>query len=267
MNYWVIIIITACVCAICLRMIILYYKNRLLIPRKIIQTGKSPAKSDSRLHKAAETWKKLNPEYTYEFFNDKQCASFIKKHFHTRTLEAFHTLKPGAFKADLFRYCYLYIHGGVYCDMDTEPYKPLRDIIPSNAHFVASSEREIWVKVPAIYQAFIACEPKLPFLLNAIERITINAKTRFYPVPFRSNDWNQILSITGPVLLSNAMNGTHKKGWHKIHDKNIYLLELLNGYDIINPTDNEPCICSKVAPVVSPISYGQMYADRDVYIM
>lgn len=39
-------------------------------------------------------------------------------HFPSEVLEAFDILIPGAFKADLFRYCVLFIYGGVYADVD-----------------------------------------------------------------------------------------------------------------------------------------------------
>ena len=33
------------------------------------------------------------------------CRDFIQKHFNMETLWAFDKLKPGAYKADLWRYC------------------------------------------------------------------------------------------------------------------------------------------------------------------
>lgn len=39
-------------------------------------------------------------------------------HFPAEVKEAYDDLIPGAFKADLFRYCVLFIYGGVYADID-----------------------------------------------------------------------------------------------------------------------------------------------------
>ena len=45
---------------------------------------------------------------------------FIKSHFSKRVLYAYDKLIPGAFKADLWRYCIIYINGGIYIDIKYE---------------------------------------------------------------------------------------------------------------------------------------------------
>ena len=42
---------------------------------------------------------------------------FISKYFNKDVLEAYDTLLPGAYKADLWRYCILYKMGGIYMDI------------------------------------------------------------------------------------------------------------------------------------------------------
>jgi hypothetical protein len=56
--------------------------------------------------------------WDYKFYADEDAASFLSTHFPAEVREAYDALVPGAFKADLFRYCVLLIHGGVYADVD-----------------------------------------------------------------------------------------------------------------------------------------------------
>jgi mannosyltransferase OCH1-like enzyme len=56
--------------------------------------------------------------WQHKFYTDVESASFLDTHFPKEVREAYDTLLPGAFKADLFRYCVLLIYGGVYADVD-----------------------------------------------------------------------------------------------------------------------------------------------------
>ena len=60
---------------------------------------------------------RMNPRFNYKLFDDNDCRNFIKDNFNEDVLNAFDTLIPGAYKADLWRYCILYKNGGVYLDI------------------------------------------------------------------------------------------------------------------------------------------------------
>ena len=98
-----------------------------MIPKIIIQTGKDNNHNNS-IRAAMQTWKDLNPKYEYKYFTDKDCDEFILKNFHKDVRLAFNLLKPGAMKADLFRYCLLYVKGGIYLDIKTKLIKPIDKI-------------------------------------------------------------------------------------------------------------------------------------------
>ena len=59
----------------------------------------------------------MNPEFNHYLYDDKMCREFIKQNFSDDVLYVFDKLKPGAYKADLWRYCILYINGGIYIDI------------------------------------------------------------------------------------------------------------------------------------------------------
>ena len=52
-----------------------------------------------------------------KYYDDDDCIRLISQNFDPGVLKAYNMLKPTAYKADLFRYCCLYLYGGVYSDI------------------------------------------------------------------------------------------------------------------------------------------------------
>ena len=73
------------------------------------------------MNERVETLKKQNPQFKYHLFDDNDCREFIKNHFREDVLYAYDHLIPGAYKADLWRYCVLFIKGGIYLDIKYTP--------------------------------------------------------------------------------------------------------------------------------------------------
>ena len=116
--------------------------------------------------KVAENIAKYAPEFTRKFYDDEAIKSFLKEHFDAKVLIAFNSLKMGAHKADLFRYCVLYIKGGVYLDIKTELLSPIKSMfLPNKITTVISRKRQ------EIYQRVIAAPPKQPIFLALIAAI------------------------------------------------------------------------------------------------
>lgn len=136
------------------------------IPRNLFQTYKSKEKIPSIVF---ENILKFAPEYKYYFFNDYQCRDFLFHHFIPEVLYKFDELK-GAHKADLFRYCILYIFGGVYLDIKTILIKPLKNIfehdIESNSFYSVLS-----INDGSIYQGILAVKPLSEIMLHSINFI------------------------------------------------------------------------------------------------
>lgn len=164
------------------------------IPRTILQTFKT-RRVPAGLFGATKSWLELNPEYEYRFYDDDGCRTLIKEHFGEQTLACYESLTNGAFRADLWRYCALYVHGGVYADADTLCTRPLRNLIRENDDFIvprANNPR-------FLFNAFICSVPRHPFLKNvidtAVERIT-------------AGDLANPFFIVGPGALGMAVNKT-----------------------------------------------------------
>ena len=95
-----------------------------LIPRTIIQTNKSRRIGRRAWSNICSIFE-LNPGYSYRYYDDARCEALVREHFHPDVLRAFNSLRAGAAIADLWRYCALYVHGGVYLDLDAAIVGPL----------------------------------------------------------------------------------------------------------------------------------------------
>jgi mannosyltransferase OCH1-like enzyme len=137
--------------------------------------------------------KSLNPKFRYFLFDDKDCFDFIKNNFDTDVLNAYTSLIPGAYKADLWRYCVLYKKGGIYLDIKYRPLNNFRFInLMEDEHFVLDNDNN------CIYNAVMICKPGNELLLKAIHKIVENVKKKFYGESF--------LEPTGPLMLRKLVN-------------------------------------------------------------
>lgn len=179
------------------------------IPKVIYQSWKTKDLPE-KMKEVVENTKKMNPEYSYELWDDKDCHDFLLKHFGQNYANAFDVLIPGAFKCDFWRYAVLYVNGGVYMDMDMTPEIPFRELLRDDDEFVSIVDMYSPFRPRcSIYQAFIACTPRHPIMLYSLQISFNNIVTRTYEV-FTN------LSITGPVVVGIAMN----LYWNKVitHD-------------------------------------------------
>ena len=145
----------------------------------------------------AELLKHQNPEFQYHLYDDAMCREFIQANFDEDVLWAFDKLKPGAYKADLWRYCILYKQGGIYLD--------IKFVCERRFRFIYLTDKEYWVRDlfhnqhPHVYQALMINLPGNPILKAAIDSIVQSCQNSVY-------DSVNCLSITGPGLLGKYFN-------------------------------------------------------------
>ncbi len=166
-----------------------YYQN---IPKVIYQTNERSMIPEGMYHSCL-TILKDNPEYSYFYFDDASARDYLAKNFSARILKAYDDLIPGAYKADLFRYCILYKLGGVYIDTGMVSENSLRECLKSDDTFVSPEDDG----TAGVYNAFMACIPRHPVVEAAILNSLENIEKRSYG----SNP----LAVTGPVLLADAL--------------------------------------------------------------
>ena len=74
-----------------------------IIPLNIFQTWHS-LDLPTKMKENVELLKRQNPEFKHYLYDDNMCRQFIKDNFDEEVLYSFDKLKPGAYKADLWRY-------------------------------------------------------------------------------------------------------------------------------------------------------------------
>lgn len=173
-----------------------------IIPLKIFQTWFSKTLPE-HIGKCVEELKALNPEFEHHLYDDDECRNFIRDNFDNEVLESFDLLIPGAYKADLWRYCILYIYGGIYMDIKYRCINGFR--------LISLSEQVGFVKDAkssglGIYNALLITPPRNPLYLNFINKVVYNVKNRFYG--------ENSLCPTGPMMLKQFFN---QKNIHNIN--------------------------------------------------
>lgn len=171
-------------------------EGTLAIPATIFQTFKS-ADVPERLHAAAMSWVERNPGFAYRFFDDEDARAFVARHFDERALAAYDRTPPGAFRADFWRYCVLFVEGGIYIDIDSICECDLAAVLGSEDTFVSARAGNLdW----AIYNGFVCTVPGHPFLRRAIERAT----DLILDVP--EGEFFDGYTLVGPGTLGAAVN-------------------------------------------------------------
>jgi mannosyltransferase OCH1-like enzyme len=175
-----------------------------IIPLNIFQTWHTK-NLPPLMKKNVDYIKEQNPAFKHHLFDDDDCENFIKNNYGANILNAFNRLNPGAYKADLWRYCVLYKLGGIYLDIKYHPVNEFKFInLTENEHWVLDMDKE------GIYNALMICKPGNPILLKAINQIVENIKTNFYG--------KNALEPTGPRLLGKYFSKTEKDNFDMTHD-------------------------------------------------
>ena len=163
------------------------------IPKQIFQTFKT--KNLPWLTKY-HVWKmrKMNPEYSYNFFDDTMILDFLENEYPVEYLKAYKKLTIGAAKADFFRYAILYKRGGVYLDIDSGVKKSFDKFVLDSDQAIISCEKN-----PGYYvQWALFFNKEHPFLKRTLELVLDNIETHRFP--------HDVHSTTGPAAYSMAVN-------------------------------------------------------------
>lgn len=198
-----------------------------VIPMKLFQTWHCK-EIPLKMQDAVNSIKVHNPELEYFLFDENDCINYIRKHFGNEVVNAYNKLIPGAYRADLWRYCVMYIDGGVYLDIKYQCVDGFKFVdIMNREHFVLERQYPWKPGTHGIYNALIIAKPGNPIFLSAINKIVNNTKTNFY-------GYNSLYP-TGPGLLGELYFG------------NIYKnMDMLDNFDLVyNLIDTKDTIIYK----------------------
>ncbi len=192
------------------------------IPLNLFQTWYTK-KLPYHMQKNVDKLRETNPEFKYYLYDDDDCRDFIDKYFDESVLNAYDKLVPGAYKADLWRYCILYIHGGIYLDMKMRCVGDFKLIeIVDKEHYVKDIESSIIdFRSIGIYNAVMIQKKKNPFLMECIQQVVKNVNDNYYGF--------SVLYPTGPGMLGDL----YLKHKHNYHLPDIDMYHIVNGEKII----------------------------------
>ena len=181
-----------------------------VVPLLIYQTWHSK-NLPPKMAACMERLKQQNPEFDHYLYDDADCRAFIKNHYDAEVLETYDQLIPGAYKADLWRYCVLYKTGGIYLDIkfQCEPGFSLMEMTKESENFVLDrpygdgsmplevnlaiiNAPDFYKKLPnyteglwpdrelGLYNAVIATVPNNPILYDCIQQIVKHVRANYY---------------------------------------------------------------------------------------
>jgi hypothetical protein len=134
-----------------------------------------------------ESWANA-PNVRYLRYDYEAAAAFIREHLGERAAAAYAACGVPAMQADFFRYCALFVDGGLYADSDIALRGDLREILVSTGRGLLIDRRG---KVANDFMFFR--EARDPLLRRTIDEAIINIEQR------RSNS---VWDVTGPGILT-----------------------------------------------------------------
>ena len=132
----------------------------------------------------------------HKIWNDTEVDVFVQSYFphHHST---FRTIRAGAYKADLFRYMVLYVHGGWYADIDMRPVHFPVSIPKANLILMRYLDPYDWM----IEINFMGARRGHPVLKYAIEASVANIAAKVIPAGA-----HRYFGMTGPEVMGHALN-------------------------------------------------------------
>lgn len=136
-----------------------------MIPKIFVQTSEQKLES----YILEQNQKKTNG-YKYLHFNNQERVNFLEEYcikLFPNIIDTYRNIYFGQHRADLFRYAFLYINGGVYLDTDCLFVENLDNFIDNNYQLITVYS----AYNNAIWNGFIAAKPTCNILFKMINYI------------------------------------------------------------------------------------------------
>lgn len=145
------------------------------------------------------TFGERNPEMRYFLFNHDQAERFIGDRLGGREVAAFRSCAVPAMQADYFRYCAVYVLGGVYSDVDFCCRRPLHSMLDDQNYTILFRREPMGHLVNGF---FAAKRPNSRLMKLAIDAATATINQRIA---------NDVGLVTGPWIF-NSLEFIHRSG-------------------------------------------------------
>lgn len=158
------------------------------------------------------------PDYELRLYDDQSGLQLIDTYFHPSVHQAFLRVRKGAHKADLLRYCILYVFGGVYLDVKTVLVRPLRELVHSPTRrdvtlYLVSDycDEYAFVCRPRIYNGIMASVPRNPYFLQLIYNFVETHFVMYYHQFIRQCFLLLEEELEEPVQIGRPLQGKHNQ--------------------------------------------------------
>jgi mannosyltransferase OCH1-like enzyme len=207
------------------------------IPKIIFQTSKNRPQNY-----VIHMIKNLCPGWSYIHFTDDDIVNFFESNYldeFPNIIEKFNSIKNGAHKADLFRYYFIYVNGGVFLDSDAMLQKNIHEIIKDYDFFSVNS-----IPCPdCIFQGFIGANAKNEIIYEALKdiyNINLTALDEDYHIICKNlfnilkKKWNYKIKIYTEIYGSNNVSLTIDNVYSNNNHNNLILAHYF-GLKIVPP--------------------------------
>lgn len=117
----------------------------------------------------------LNPGWRVELFGDMECLTYLEGHWFPEHLAHFRSIPAGPIRADFWRACIMYTHGGCYLDVDTVLQEPIESfVLPEVDVCTSGSATAAWRGRPdyrRLNPAIIIARPRTRIMARTVGRL------------------------------------------------------------------------------------------------
>ncbi|MBB5985034.1 glycosyltransferase [Sphingobium lignivorans] len=211
-----------------------------------------------------DSLRRFYPEAEYRLWGADDLRQFIAAHFEPAVVEGFDILQAYALKADLGRYCLLYVFGGLYSDLSNRFLSRWR-IAEGKTIACFREHKPLHGAVWMLQNTLIYASPGQPELRLAIDLVLENIRNREYGV--------SSLAPTGPILFGRAMAAVGQASSYQIGDA--INLPVEGGLNRANYVDRDGTLvaarlqgnggCLSELGLQKTNVYGEMWSRREIY--
>lgn len=177
-----------------------------MIPKIIMQTWKT-SEIPEKWKSSPESIRNYMPDWKYVLMTDEDNRKFVQNHF-PDFLPTFDAFPYPIQRADAIRYMWLYIHGGIYIDLDFELTHSLENLFleESELYFVKSGNVG-----SIITNSLMASQPGNKFWLQLLECIKVRWGFQFWMIGKHLT----VMNTTGPMMVNRVVKASGIK-YHQL---------------------------------------------------
>jgi hypothetical protein len=134
-----------------------------MIPKIFVQTSRQPPQQY-----VVDMIRERSPQWDYQHYTDDDIITFFSENpvaEFPNVIAKFYMLNYGEHRADLFRYYFLYVKGGVYMDTDAMIQDNIENIIGDADFFTVNSG----YFPGTVFQGFLGAVPQHPLIYMALK--------------------------------------------------------------------------------------------------